>query len=334
MLYNGEEVYGVVYMITHRGSGKIYVGQTTDWLSRLKSYSSLPGKKQRKLYEAFVNYGRAAFDIEVIDTAVDKTQLDFLEMLFIAKNQAIEHGFNCKVGGSHGKHSIETRTRISQSKLGHICSAATREKLRVFNTGRKRSPESVEKTRQGHIGRKQPPEAVEKMRQANRGRKRSPEVVERFRQAMTGRKSPGTTGGNSPCARGVVCIPTGKFYPTITEAARELGISPSCIHRSCTGERKFCGKLLDGTRTHWRYATTDETALRWQKPRRTGSKKRGKPDWDSPVHFKVEENDRAYPLCNNGAYSIFWSTNKDNVTCPICLARMVALYDHKKENHG
>ena len=73
--HNDIEVYGVIYMVTNKINGKIYIGQTTNWITRLKAYGKLHCKNQPKLYNSLKKYGIDSFSFEVIDTAVDKTQM-------------------------------------------------------------------------------------------------------------------------------------------------------------------------------------------------------------------------------------------------------------------
>ena len=56
-------------------------------------------------------------------------------------------------------------------------------------------------------------------------------------------------GGKNHKARSVICLETGKIYPTLTAAAEDLNISGGGSHIGgcCRGERKTCGGY------HWKY---------------------------------------------------------------------------------
>ena len=54
---------------------------------------------------------------------------------------------------------------------------------------------------------------------------------------------------------GIVCNETGKWYPTLKEAAEDVGLSISAISLCVLGKRPFSGKLPDGTKLTWRRAT-------------------------------------------------------------------------------
>ena len=53
---------------------------------------------------------------------------------------------------------------------------------------------------------------------------------------------------------GVICNETGKWYPTLKEAAEDVGLSISAISLCVVGKRPFSGKLPDGTKLTWRRA--------------------------------------------------------------------------------
>ena len=64
-----------VYRITHRGSGRIYIGSSTDIRNRvLKHLRCASGGRQSHLRAALLKYGRDAFDLEVLE-AIDTAGL-------------------------------------------------------------------------------------------------------------------------------------------------------------------------------------------------------------------------------------------------------------------
>lgn len=46
------------------------------------------------------------------------------------------------------------------------------------------------------------------------------------------------TGANSPCAKSVICVETGKIYSTLKEAAADVGVTPSKVCDVLKGHRK------------------------------------------------------------------------------------------------
>ena len=86
---------------------------------------------------------------EVIDTtSQNQEQLDNLEIFYIAKFDSMNNGYNCNPGGFGGKHSDETKRKISEGNKGkHIgC------KNHMF--GKSHSPETILKMSESHKGEK------------------------------------------------------------------------------------------------------------------------------------------------------------------------------------
>lgn len=106
--------YGVIYLITHRASGKMYVGQTVRPLAwrwhehQTSDYCAL-------LHRAITKYGPEAFDIFVIDDAGSKDELDEREVFWMdfLGTRSRKLGYNLREGGASGKHSDESRKRMS-----------------------------------------------------------------------------------------------------------------------------------------------------------------------------------------------------------------------------
>lgn len=53
----------------------------------------------------------------------------------------------------------------------------------------------------------------------------------------------------------VLCIETNKEYDSIQSAAFDIGISPTGITEYFKGKQSYAGKLPDGTKLHWEYAS-------------------------------------------------------------------------------
>jgi len=111
---------GTIYLITNLANGKYYVGQTIYSLeARWAGHISDSRRSDSLFSRAIRKYGPAGFSVTVLTNAPQQ-DLDGLEMLWIAvldsRNRSI--GYNLKSGGSHGKHSEETKRKISAKKLG------------------------------------------------------------------------------------------------------------------------------------------------------------------------------------------------------------------------
>lgn len=136
MFMNIEEVlsqkpYGVIYCLTCKVNGKVYIGATTDFWKRMYDYDKLRCKGQIKIYRAIKKYGWENFSYDIIDMTISQEILDFLEDFYMETigSRKDEIGYNTRMGGSNGKHSGETKNKISNSKTGHSVSAETKNKI-------------------------------------------------------------------------------------------------------------------------------------------------------------------------------------------------------------
>lgn len=236
MIYNGEECYGVIYKITHRESGKCYIGQTTNAHRRFLVYRNKLAKGQPKLHSAFVKYGVDAFDFTIIYTAYAKVQLDYLECYFVEEYRTLSEGYNCREGGSTWRHSAESKARIGLASTGRKVS----EETRLKHASSARAQVRTLETRQ-------------KISQAQRGKKRTPEHRANIRAGLLAKFPQGQLGACNHNAKPVFCVTTGKTYSHILAAAKDTGIAVSPIRSCCKGDSAYGGKLPDGTPLIWNY---------------------------------------------------------------------------------
>ena len=106
-----------IYKIVNSQDGKIYVGQTTKTLEeRLSTHfsSSLEGNRQKKIYNAILNYGRNNFSIELIEECPDEVA-DIVESYWIYKLNTIEDGYNSCF--SVGKKICKTKELTNEEYL-------------------------------------------------------------------------------------------------------------------------------------------------------------------------------------------------------------------------
>lgn len=153
--------YGYIYKLTNKINNKCYIGQSTNnpESGRWNKYKRLQCKGQPKLYNALKKYGPDNFIFEIIAIGLNKEDLDLLEDLYENYYNSIFNGYNIRCGGSRGKHSQETKIKLSishvghkhsketkikmsNSQLGHIVSEKTKRKLSIKNTGYKHSEEA------------------------------------------------------------------------------------------------------------------------------------------------------------------------------------------------
>lgn len=111
--------YGVIYKITNIITKKSYVGQTVKHrnpYARIRRHFRQSARKDL-VYESFKKRGISAFTWEILASATNQTDLDFLERHLIAELKTlVPMGYNIQLGGNgRGKFSNETKLKISQS---------------------------------------------------------------------------------------------------------------------------------------------------------------------------------------------------------------------------
>lgn len=117
--------YGIIYCIYNKNTGKMYIGQTVRTLKERfhehknahKSLKTLIGRSIRK-------HGKDSFECYQLDFAESQDQLDYLELMYIAKYNTISpNGYNLRSGGREGgvgtgMMSPESRDKISKARRG------------------------------------------------------------------------------------------------------------------------------------------------------------------------------------------------------------------------
>ena len=96
-----ENPMGYIYKITNTVNGKSYIGQTIHAPSlRIENHLSGKSKRCRLLYNAIQEYGRDAFDHEILHDDVSPKKLSDLEKLAIRENDTLApNGYNLTEGG-------------------------------------------------------------------------------------------------------------------------------------------------------------------------------------------------------------------------------------------
>lgn len=133
-----------IYKITNSINTKIYIGQTWDMLStRFSAHLSPSSRGCSKLYRAFEKYGRENFKIEEICQVDNQEDANSLESFLIQSRDTIKNGYNLRSGGSHGKHSEESKIKMSKSKKGIKPSKETLVKLSKARMGNQNARGSI-----------------------------------------------------------------------------------------------------------------------------------------------------------------------------------------------
>jgi group I intron endonuclease len=109
--------YGIIYKITNKINGKVYIGQTAgkNPNRRIKTHY----RKSTSIdlvYKAFLKYGESNLETEIICSTNSLENLNFLEQYFINYyNSIVPNGYNIKHGGEQGgKCSDYLKEKISK----------------------------------------------------------------------------------------------------------------------------------------------------------------------------------------------------------------------------
>ncbi len=274
----------IIYKITNKINGKIYIGQTTRslqhrWRKHCESTSGCTA-----LSSAIKKYDKENFTVEQIDVATTREELDQKESYWIAYYDSMSpNGYNLTGGGDRPcEVSEETRMKRRIANLGKKMSEEACKKMSLAKKGTKLSEERKNKLRECsrkwwsipenrarmceinkanmtperreaiskfHKGRKRSPETVEKLRLANTGKKCSEETKAKLRAFNLGKKlSPEIAEkiGKGHWKR-VICIETGEVFCSVTEAGNRYKVGGCHISSVCRGKRKTAGGFT------WRY---------------------------------------------------------------------------------
>lgn len=131
------EVYGVIYKITNKVNGKVYIGQTTrangfngrypykgEGIERVKLYHEKKKEEGVSYNEYLLNsinkYGCDKFEVcEVFDFAFTQEELNIKEEIYIKlyKSTNKKYGYNFTYGGEGGKHTKESKCKLGRKVI-------------------------------------------------------------------------------------------------------------------------------------------------------------------------------------------------------------------------
>ncbi len=256
----------IIYKITNRINGKVYIGQTTKSLRWRWQCHCSKSKGCPLLKRAILKHGRENFTVEQIDTACTREELDAKEIYWIKFYDSMnrDKGYNLTSGGESKKsYSEETRRRMSESHKGQTLSEETRIKMSCSRKGHIVSDITRKKMSDSAKGKVLSEETRRKLRMIFKGRKAwnkgipmSEERRKKHSDFMKGntRLADWTKnhkelyqGANHPMARAVVCVETGEVFGCGKQAADKYGVLNQQINACLKGKRKTAAGY------HWRY---------------------------------------------------------------------------------
>lgn len=139
----------LIYLVTNKINGSVYVGQTTLTLEQRKSYhereSLCEHRSTVKFHNALLKYGFENFVWEALCECDSQEELDYYEQLYIAQYNACDRikGYNLKLGGrSGGLMTEEAKANLGESTrrkwANPECAKRMREGLRKGTETQKR----------------------------------------------------------------------------------------------------------------------------------------------------------------------------------------------------
>jgi len=163
-----------IYKITHKDTGRIYIGQSIDFKRRITCHRN--PRKNRKystcIENAVKKYGWDAFDFSVLVYAKDRDYLNILEIKAIEVFNCMSPiGFNLRTGGNDSAFSDETRSKMSQIRTLYLKNPDVIANLRAKRALQVISKESYEQAAAHHRGSKW-------MNNGEKSKKVRPDMVE------------------------------------------------------------------------------------------------------------------------------------------------------------
>jgi group I intron endonuclease len=147
-----------IYGLRCKTTNKWYVGQSIDISERWKFYRKENMKSQRKLYAAAKKYGIDNFEFIILETCDNVPWiLDYREIYWIKYLDSHHNGYNCTIGGQGfrmGKHSEETKKKMSKNRKGKSLPKEVIEKMIKSRLGKKVVGRALENIRLGCKNRK------------------------------------------------------------------------------------------------------------------------------------------------------------------------------------
>lgn len=205
-------MYGIIYQITNKLNGKLYIGQTIKTVEyRFKKHLSDAKRKASTVFQrALRKYGEDNFILSVLDKADSLDELNSKEIFYIKQLESLcsQKGYNELIGGGSSQCSDYTRRKRSKSLKGL-----------------KRTPEQVQNMKDYWT----PDKKLERSLKTKGKSTLSEESIERMKITKTGKP-------NLSRRKAVKCLNTGKIYDCGLDACKELNISSGNLSKVLTGK--------------------------------------------------------------------------------------------------
>jgi group I intron endonuclease len=175
---------GTIYILENKINKKFYIGQTVqlfkERIRQHKKSNSLIGNALRK-------YGIDNFEITLIEN-IQEEELNNLEIEYIQKHNSISpNGYNLMSGGENGRHSKETKRKLSETHKGKLISEETRRKMSEAKKGKHLSEEHRKNLSKVGKGRRFSEEWKRKLSEAAKNRTYSEETRTKMSKSRKGK---------------------------------------------------------------------------------------------------------------------------------------------------
>lgn len=229
-----------LYIHTNKTNKKAYIGITSNPLTRRWGKNGEGYKGQIKFWNAICKYGWDGFNHEVILQDLTLEDASLLEQQYIIMYDSINNGYNIKEGGCF--HTEEEIKKIRESNKKHI---RTEEHKKHISEGKKcKRPVICLETNEIFNS---PHECAEKLNidlglifEACSGRLLSTHKLH-FQYADIEYKSIDEIEIKRN-TRPVVCLETGKEYPSVKQCAQDIKSTGSCVSRACRSHGRVGNK--------------------------------------------------------------------------------------------
>lgn len=162
-----------IYKITSP-SGKVYIGQTTNFTKRKNYYKNGAKPYQIRIHNSLQKYGYDAHTIEFIEECLvdnlnerERYWQDFYDVIG-------ENGLNCRLTATNDKSgflSESSKNKLSIAKKKVVIDGEWREKFAYDWSGKNHSEETKRKMSESAKGKKKSPEHIAKLPQNQKGYK-------------------------------------------------------------------------------------------------------------------------------------------------------------------
>jgi group I intron endonuclease len=181
-----------IYKITSP-SGKIYIGQTTNFIKRKNYYKNGAKPYQVRIYNSLQKYGYNAHTIEFIEECLveklnerERHWQDFYNV--ISKN-----GLNCRLTETIDKSgyiSDESKAKMSEARQRRILTDKEKHRLKGLFTGRKHSEETKKKmSEKAKMNKKSPEHMVKILENLKKVVRRPRTEATKLKQSLNNGKS-------------------------------------------------------------------------------------------------------------------------------------------------